>query len=845
MANYVFGIDFGTTHVSIACAKETATGLKRINLLTGAKAYPSYICPMTSDLSEPRVQRLLPHNKRCERYYTPGQENNFVDENGLDIPFRIGDAAYKTYEAYLTSSHSASRDNGKKFGVTNSEFKTVPASIKTILMAQLVPPTEEEREENRYAEFADEERATASEAKYTPTQSEFFATMFFKEIFMDEALVELLGTAQNVRFIIGTPPGCGSEYAEELKKCVKNGFYIAFCRRNKSDQRMLNALRITSRCIPEPLLAGYAWFSPDIEDSIDVGETAFVVDIGAGTVDWTFIERKNDKLLYARSKDDSPIPKFITSSGTEFGECAGNSYDTALARDLQELLTRHGIKNAIVHEQMARGIKELLFDPDTKRPDKHFVVAELKAEKPSKPITQLIGRSEEKIQSPRFHVYRRPVDLIYEEDEDGFETARPITFEEFKNLSDLVSSPETRNKYSVFLDENGALLPHCIYKPSPLSELDLFFDDIVDNPNSKLRAKFVSVAEQTCKYFTDFRFNTLPKLLFVGSSSHIEPLKELIVTHLQANNADDTFVRPSIKALSESIKSLLGVTTNFFNAIAVGACISVLGGREKREVTPPLRMYVLCKETDGELRRVHMHAFVNSFGTGQTLSPYSYDSEDLQRHVLKRGDNRMYFFFMEGGNLTFADSGEMVTDADIDQADREKFFMNTATGELFYDGRRVVDPGKRWPSFDPGLPFMKNCFSVSLRTSYSPEESSDVVIVASNHSDNTIIYVLQALGKPFDEDEDLCLPFDGKTLSVYNYQNKRFFDLDGNQYSKHFLRLMRGWERSGSYLYTFFKIGVRGKRKFDPFREITPDMRSSDEFQVYMPFNTDSQGNNK
>ena len=62
MAKYVFGIDFGTTHTSIACAEEGENGaLKRFAILTGAERFPSYICPF-GDLADPTLLPYLPHN---------------------------------------------------------------------------------------------------------------------------------------------------------------------------------------------------------------------------------------------------------------------------------------------------------------------------------------------------------------------------------------------------------------------------------------------------------------------------------------------------------------------------------------------------------------------------------------------------------------------------------------------------------------------------------------------------------------------------------------------------------------------------------------------------------------
>ncbi|MBQ2809935.1 MAG: hypothetical protein IKA43_02795 [Clostridia bacterium] len=830
MAKYVFGIDFGTTHTSIACAEEGENGaLKRFAILTGAERFPSYICPF-GDLADPTLLPYLPHNDgnrnpqlNCKKMFYEGDE--------VDIKWVVGLDAYLKYEEFLTKSSEQGEKNKTVFGSS-----TVPAGVKTILMKHLKLSDAEIGD--RYEVFAD----TSAEYKLEP--SEFFTTMYFKELFMraarNPAYADRFRGVTSVKFVIGTPPGCGSEYAEQLKKCVKNGFYLTV---KEISAKTASSLKMLSTCIPEPLLAGYAWLHNNSSSGLAVGETAFIVDIGAGTTDWTFVQRSKSKPLTARSYDDEG--NFIISSGTGFNVSAGNSYDKAIQGDLIEHLIRCGVTNGTIHEQMARGVKELLSSD-------YYVKVDISKVDPGSPLTiTRRNRTTEAIASPRFHIFKRPNIRIEDDDE-----LRYITFDEFRNLEELAKGNPV---FEAFLDERGMVKDEYYYEPSPNPELDMFFDDLLDNDDicteKRLLGRFDAVAESTLEYFTKYKFKSLPKLLFVGNSSNIDALKRIILDRIQTEGAE--FVRPNIVELAEQINTSLHLKTsiNFFNGIAIGACLALRGGREKRDVTPPLRMYVVCNETNGSLTKIHMHAFVNSVEHGQVLSPYYYSATDIEEYVLDEGERDLRFFFSEGGNLKYADTGEIVADSDdIDHADYEDLFIDRYTRKMYYiqNGikREVVDEGirdgHRWPSDDTGKVFFQNLFKISLK------KDASLIIVASNHSDNTIIYLLQKLRRPLS----FCQPFiEGvdRELTVFNYQNNEMYKLDvvdasgrripDNEVNlSHFFKLKDNWMELNKYLYVCFKIGGREKRKFDPFKIISPEDRDTDDFEIYKPFNTNSKG---
>ena len=557
MANYVFGIDFGTSHIGGACAQVDENGKPSKFVVFTSDESLTYICP-AGDLASSEIQEFLPHSKGCRTTYNAGDE--------IGCEFIIGSDARDKYQFFLNDNEGHSLQNYNKF-----ESYTVPASTKTILVNHL-NIDRIYNGEKPYEEFYNQN-------EYEIEPSEFFTTMFFREFFLRAknlpGVRACYTDVEQVDFVIGTPPGCGEKYAVELIKCVKNGFYLAI---KAGDAKRAKALRMRGRTSPEPLLAGYAWFGAveNVKGALDEGETAFIVDIGAGTTDWTFVTRYQNKIL-PLTQDDNGKP--IESMGTNFGT-SGNAFDKAIKTDLDVFFKLRGVENGIILEQMARGIKEKLYDPGY---PEHYFPAQIDKADPSKPIVITANGKSRNLTSFTFNVFKRPeLKIVGEDGEDRY-----ITFDEYRDLENLAKKDA---RFKGFLASGSSMLasPDYYYEPSSNPELDLFFVDLISDesdPLNNLEKKFDNIAKKTLNYFNQYKFKTTPKILFVGNSSNLTALKEHITDKLEFG-LETEFIHPDILELGAKINSMLQLKgrykINFSNAIAIGACLSI--GKSTAEV---------------------------------------------------------------------------------------------------------------------------------------------------------------------------------------------------------------------------------------------------------------------
>ena len=176
----------------------------------------------------------------------------------------IGEEAFAEYERRLSRGEAAEE----------------PRAVKCNFNKRV-----QDENSSAFDTFVDESEMHRIDITSNNVETSLYFAELFSQVFKNDG--ELAFT-KDVEFVVGSPPGCGKAYAESLKKCVKNGFAIAVQKYTKKN----DAIKMRSACYPEPLLAGYAWFqNNNNKDGLTEGESALVIDIGAGTADFAYVER--------------------------------------------------------------------------------------------------------------------------------------------------------------------------------------------------------------------------------------------------------------------------------------------------------------------------------------------------------------------------------------------------------------------------------------------------------------------------------------------------------------------------------------------------------------------------
>ncbi len=492
----------------------------------------------------------------------------------------------------------------------------------------------------------------------------YFAELFY-QVFKSNG--ELAFTT-DVEFVVGSPPGCGKAYAEELKKCVKNGFAIAVQKYTKKN----SAIKMRSACYPEPLLAGYAWFQNNNNgDGLTEGESALVIDIGAGTADFAYVERVDGKIRAMKyANDQNGERKLIQCSGTELGMHAGDSFDDALGNDLCEYAK--GFVGRPFSVENATDVKEKLHD------DEHSV-------------WPAIEKIEPNIEN-KFHVFRK---------------TPPIS----KNDSEI----------------------------PPVD-----FDELVKKVGGNLYKEFYAVAETVEKYCGQFNVPNCSKILFVGGSSKIDSLKEIVTRRLDKcarNLGNGSLKRCDLKKLSQTQMDILDKNLELtpFTAVAIGACL-VYDTETPLVVAPPLRMYVY---NDGD--KYEAHCLINNFS--ECMGPLVITSAEMEEYI---SDSILRVHFMEDGELVYKDGRSAFDDETVSLFDLEvPNAEQRARGVTFVDakGNELYDTGKPWPRKQAqGGDYheIKEEISINIRNA----SKADLIILPSKHGkdiNRTYVYYLQKI----------------------------------------------------------------------------------------------------
>ncbi|MBQ8738759.1 MAG: hypothetical protein IJZ04_04595 [Clostridia bacterium] len=524
-----------------------------------------------------------------------------------------------------------------------------------------------------YDEYYDEE--TTSKLEITNSNVEtslFFAEIFF-QIFRANQEIEL-SNAKDVEFVIGSPPGCGRAYAEELKRCVKNGFLLARKKYNKLEN---DDVSLKSACYPEPVLAGYAWFqNNDSADGLLEGESALVVDIGGGTADFAYVERVNGKIRAMKyAIDDSGERRLIQCRGTELGSHAGERFDDALADDIRQHAKDKVGRDFIADN--ARDVKEILHSGST--------------------WWKAVERSESGVENSI---------LVY------------------------------RGKAPSSKDD------------SKIPPLD--FDELIKGyPKSKshLAKEFYELADVVEKYCGSFNVPTCSKVLFVGGSSKIDSLKDIIASRLDKcarERGNQPLERCDLNKLSEEQTDMFvsGLELNPFTAVAIGACLAY-EARESLVVAPSLRMYIY---NDGD--RYEAHCLINNLS--ECMGPLVITSDEIEEYI---SDSILRVNFMEDGALVYKDGNKEVNAFDDETVSLFNLEIPNAEqrsrGVTFVDanGRELYDSGKPWPinqAKDGDYHEIKEEISINIRSA----SKADLIILPSKHGrdiNRTYVYYLQKI----------------------------------------------------------------------------------------------------
>lgn len=553
-----------------------------------------------------------------------------------------------------------------------------------------------------------------------PLTSQYFKLLFFEIIKSNQ---ELASAARDVEFIIGTPPGCGKAYADELKHCVKRGYrdaiikYLesALSEEEKRSGKKITAeeigLTVKSSCYPEPLLAGYAWLYQDNQKGLKEGDTCFVVDIGAGTADYAFIEKRGGE-LFAKKTDDNG--KVIECDGTKLGDHAGDKINKCLKEDLKKFLDDNSVtgniteRDACVTKEKTHGLKAS---------SSH--ACEIKP--------------------------------YYRKGKNGEDQPLPIT----KN-GELIADDEQHIWVSAGNDVSN----------QSNGDLHISFEEILTTSNySALKSEFEELSRLITDNFKRYSISSCKKILFVGGSSYLDELKTRVVRKISFVTGIE-LERIELKdlALLQS-ENFDGFQLNHASAVAIGACLS--HSKQEMVTTPSLRIYIEDIDDDEDNPRTEVHSLINTEGycTGPVVITKSEIEQDIGAE--------MYFYFREGGDLVYLDTNEPVLTDKIPSAfelrdpdsDEEE---NQGVDFVTIDGRRVKDTGTRWPSGNQKA-------KISVYEKYN----ANLIIFASNHGkdmNRSFVYILQKLEPDFNKHRSMAQKRMKNGLQVYNVLKKEPFD---------------------------------------------------------------------
>lgn len=591
-----------------------------------------------------------------------------------------------------------------------------------------------------FAEYVDADYEVSKDpeqVKSHPDTTTYFE-LLFSEILKNEA--KYLQDVESVEFIIGTPPGYKKAYAEELKRCVKNGFLRARKRYNSA------SVKLKSACYPEPVLAGYAWLGKDkTESGLKNNEDCLVVDIGAGTVDFAFLTRTNNVINAKKFDDDGEGGKRICCSGTNENErIAGDDQDKAISKDYLE---KYGIE---ISENDACKIKEGLH------------------------------RSKRENESDEQY-------LVWK---DG----RNRISEEGGILSFIGKNPT--------LDK----------EPLKANEKDIIDFGELQTGDTSLNSIYQRVAEVIDDYLSQYKILKGKKLLFIGGSSNVDKLKEIVCHKLDDNYG---FKHCDTIALASEQSKELEIQLTHASAVAIGACLA--HDRDELIVTPPLRIYMkrsAISEDDFE-----MHTLINEKGV--CTGPIAFTSEEL-----KRFGTTIEFFFREGGALKSLDGKSAVEELDI-----ELTYKKTRTGEKAkFGGKEVVDNGERFPLNEYNKVKIEQNKGVSL------------IIFASKHGldlGKSFVYFIKKVGDVGDCDALELEILDAQLTKLTGEETTLSLEIedpstdDERQFNESSFCIN---ESVDGYNIACYKIGVAHKRVLDEklLEEVDPD---TDDYQYVRIFN--------
>ena len=517
----------------------------------------------------------------------------------------------------------------------------------------------------------------------------FFATIFYKA-FSTKEHNDLL-TAEDVDFIIGSPPGCGKAYAEELKKCVKNGYCIArekMKRETKTDVVISSRVRLTSACYSEPILAGISVFqNNENKAGLLEGESALVVDIGAGTADFAYVERVNGKIRakkYTVDKDGNKL--LIQSRGSLLGCHAGKKIDEVLSIDIMEHANRYArplnpSHKIFVKATGARTVKEKLHEDGANAKSQNISLVQI-----------------------------------------GCKSAL------------LNKNTGAQLNKTTFFAFRGA-------HPANSSEIEpLDFDKLAKDSNSKIYAEFSAIANLTKKHWEEYPVSNCAKIVFVGGSSRIDSLKDIITERI----GEPSLKRCEISKLFETQKDILSpeLQLNLSSAVAIGACLAY-EARESLVVAPSLRMYIY---NDGD--RYEAHCLINNLS--ECMGPLVITSDEIEEYI---SDSILRVNFMEDGALVYKDGNKEVNAFDDETVSLFNLEIPNAEqrsrGVTFVDanGRELYDSGKPWPinqAKDGDYHEIKEEISINIRSA----SKADLIILPSKHGrdiNRTYVYYLQKI----------------------------------------------------------------------------------------------------
>lgn len=454
-------------------------------------------------------------------YFEETEDGGTVTRSPIRLLSDVCNASEAGIRSYAYEANDGTFYVGQEAEDQAKRYKDDASDVKIVLEVYAkAHSSADDNEGGHYTEYVDLPELDSTR------ESEWCTTKYFETIFIEalKAHQELAARdATEIEFIIGTPPGCGKTYASELKQCVKNGYrdaiikYLesALSEEEKRSGKKITAeeigLTVKSSCYPEPLLAGYAWLNKNNNaQGLRDNESCFVVDIGAGTADFAFLERMDGKIRARKNAiDKNGLETLITCGGTELGKHAGDVIDERFSTDLTEYIKKHGVSGGEVRRFSARAVKERLH----KKGSKGSTLAEIHGENV---------------------------------------TVNGAALDE-KNFCVYASTPNAG-------DENPKI-------PS------VKFADILKDFTA-LREEFNITAAQILKYFECYNVSNCNKILFVGGSSHLTALKETVTRTIRRETGRDLTRLNLDKLAESREEDLSGeLKLNHSSAVAIGACL--------------------------------------------------------------------------------------------------------------------------------------------------------------------------------------------------------------------------------------------------------------------------------